>query len=87
MVYYSFTSLSTVGFGDLAPVNEFERLFIAYVLLIGVAIFSYILGQFIETVEIVKAVEADLDDFDNLGKFSGMIKNFNKGIPMNSKLK
>ena len=24
MVYYSFTSLSTVGFGDLAPVNPWE---------------------------------------------------------------
>jgi len=44
MVYYSFTSLSTVGFGDLAPVNALEAILIAIILLIGVGIFSYIMS-------------------------------------------
>jgi len=47
-VYFSFTSLSTVGFGDYHPRSNSERLLVAFVLLFGVAIFSYIMGIFIE---------------------------------------
>ena len=46
VTYYMFTSLSTVGFGDYHPRSDFERIFIAMVLLFGVAIFSYIMGNF-----------------------------------------
>ena len=46
--YFSFTSLSTVGFGDYHPISNYERLFTAMIILIGVAVFSYILGNFIE---------------------------------------
>lgn len=46
VTYYMFTSLSTVGFGDYNPRSNFERVFIALVLLFGVAIFSYIMGNF-----------------------------------------
>ena len=42
-IYFAFTSLATVGFGDLYPKSDFERLFIAFILLFGVAIFSYIM--------------------------------------------
>ena len=48
MVYYAFTSLSTVGFGDYHPRSDEERLFCAMILLFGVAIFSYMMGIFIE---------------------------------------
>jgi hypothetical protein len=51
MTYYAFTSLSTVGFGDYNPRSDFERIFIALMLLFGVAIFSYIMGNFIEILE------------------------------------
>jgi len=44
MVYFTFTSLSTVGFGDLNPRSNSERILTAVILLFGVAIFSYILG-------------------------------------------
>ena len=47
VVYFSFTSLSTVGFGDLHPKSDAERLLCCFVLLFGVAIFSYIMGNFI----------------------------------------
>ncbi len=50
MVYFAFTSLSTVGFGDLNPRSDFERIFIAFMLMFGVAIFSYIMGQFIDII-------------------------------------
>ena len=48
MIYYAFTSLSTVGLGDLVPRSNIERLFVSFSLLIGVAIFSYTLEEFIQ---------------------------------------
>ena len=48
LIYFAFTSLSTVGFGDYAPRSNFERLVGSFILLSGVAIFSYIMGNFIE---------------------------------------
>jgi hypothetical protein len=47
-IYFSFTSLTTVGFGDFHPKSDFERIFIAFGLMFGVAIFSYIMGEFIQ---------------------------------------
>ena len=43
-MYFGFTSLSTVGLGDFYPVNSTERLVGSFVLLIGVAAFSYVTG-------------------------------------------
>jgi hypothetical protein len=39
MQYYMFTSLSTVGFGDLAPRSDLERVFITVTILFGELIF------------------------------------------------
>ena len=43
-----FTTLSTVGFGDYNPKSEVERVIMTFILLIGVACFSWIMGQFIQ---------------------------------------
>ena len=51
VVYFSMTSLSTVGFGDFNPRSDGERLACSMALLFGVAIFSYIMGHFIEILE------------------------------------
>lgn len=48
VVYFAFTTLSTVGFGDYNPKSEIERIVTTFILLVGVACFSYIMGQFIE---------------------------------------
>ena len=44
-MYFMMTSLSTVGFGDYYPTNNFERMFGSIILLAGVAIFSYIMSK------------------------------------------
>jgi len=72
-MYYSFTSLTTVGFGDYNPRSEFERIFCAMILLFGVAIFSYIMGNFIEILEQIKQLDEELDDGDNLTRFFGLL--------------
>ena len=47
-VYFAITSLSTCGFGDFVPKTNVERLVCSMMLLFGVAIFSFIMGKFIE---------------------------------------
>ena len=68
-VYFSFTSLSTVGLGDYHPKSNPERACTAMLLLIGVAVFSYILGNFIEILQQLQKFNEELDDGDELTKF------------------
>lgn len=51
VTYFAFTSLSTVGFGDYHPRSDIERFCCAFILLFGVAVFSIIMGSFIEILE------------------------------------
>ena len=46
--YYAITTLSTIGFGDFTPVTSSERLISSVILMFGVTVFSFIMGQFIE---------------------------------------
>ena len=46
--YFAITTLSTIGYGDFSPVSTNERLIASFILLFGVAVFSFIMGQFIE---------------------------------------
>jgi hypothetical protein len=46
-MYYAFTTLATVGFGDYAPRSNFERGLGSFVLISGTAMFSFLLGNFI----------------------------------------
>ena len=55
LMYFSFTSLTTVGFGDYNPRSDVERFFIAFGLLFGVAIFSVIMNNFMEIIDQFKA--------------------------------
>ena len=82
-MYYSFTSLTTVGFGDFNPRSEFERIFCSAILLFGVAIFSYIMGNFIEILEQIQTLNEDLDDGDNLTRFFGLLQRFNGNKSIN----
>jgi hypothetical protein len=45
-VYFSFTTLSTVGFGDYNPRSDIERAFMSMGLLFGVIIFSVIMDKY-----------------------------------------
>jgi len=75
--YYAFTTLSTVGFGDIAPQSDPERLMCSFVLLIGVAVFSVVLGDFMAILEAYKAINVELDESDALDSFFKMMAHFN----------
>jgi hypothetical protein len=82
VVYFIFTTLSTVGFGDYNPKSEIERIFTTIILLVGVACFSYIMGQFIEILMNLQTVTADNEDSENLSKWLGLLAHFNNNKPL-----
>ena len=86
VVYFAFTTLSTVGFGDYHPKGEIERIITTFILLCGVACFSYIMGQFIEILMNFQQVTADNEDSENLFKWLGLLAHFNKNRPLSKEL-
>ena len=50
-MYFAYTSLSTVGFGDYAPRSDSERLVTAFILMVGVSVFSVFLGNLTEIID------------------------------------
>ena len=44
--YFALTTLSTVGYGDLTPQTNFEKIIGIIVMILGIAFFSYIMGNF-----------------------------------------
>ena len=86
-MYFSFTSLSTVGFGDFNPKSDSERILCSFFMIFGVAIFSYIMGDFIEILNKFQLINAELDEGDELAKFLGLIKRFNGGKDMSQEFR
>lgn len=81
-MYFAYTTLSTVGFGDKTPRSDIERLIICVVLLVGVSLFGYILGILVQIIDQFKAFDADIDEGNELRMFFSCISFFNHGIDM-----
>lgn len=77
LFYFSFTSLSTVGFGDFHPKSDIERLVCAFMLMLGVAIFSYIMSIFLDILNNFKEFTVQYGEGDKLMTFMGMIRKYN----------
>jgi hypothetical protein len=72
-MYFSFTTLSTVGFGDYNPRSDCERIFIAIGLLFGVAVFSYLMGEYTQIVQSFSSYNETGDEGDRLATFFGVM--------------
>jgi hypothetical protein len=66
-----------VGYGDYRPISDYERIFITFIFVFGVAVFSYIMGNFINILGMYNTLNADFDEGDRLSSFFGLLKNFN----------
>ena len=86
-VYFSFTSLSTVGFGDYYAKSDIERFFCAGILFMGITCFSYINGVLSENMEEFGKLAEDLDEGDQLTRFFGLMFHYNDKSPMDIELK
>uniref|UniRef100_A0A061R5N6 Cyclic nucleotide-binding protein n=1 Tax=Tetraselmis sp. GSL018 TaxID=582737 RepID=A0A061R5N6_9CHLO len=43
-LFWSFTTITTVGYGDIVPVNKYERLISILCMVAGVGLFGYLMG-------------------------------------------
>ena len=84
--YFAFTTLSTVGFGDYYPISNLERLMGSFVLLSGVSLFSYIMGELMEMIRLLETIDKDFRAEKELDKFFQTFKKFNCGKPLKPKL-
>lgn len=48
-LYFALTMLSTVGYGDMFPISNIEMIVGVALMMIGVSVFSIVMGQFEET--------------------------------------
>jgi len=78
LTYYSFTTLSTVGLGDYHPKNSNERVFIAFVMLFGVMITTYLLERFSKIVELLKNFNQGVNNSHSLNLFLATLSRFNR---------
>ena len=85
--YFSFTSLTTIGLGDYTPRSNAERIYIAFGLLFGVSIFSYIMGELVEMINHSQNYNCFNEEEDVLARFFGVMKNFNNGQDIKIELK
>ncbi|WP_342044373.1 ion channel [Bacillus sp. OTU530] len=56
-VYWVFTTLATVGFGDYAPVTHLGKLFTILLYITGIALVSSIIGKIIESVYLIEKLK------------------------------
>ena len=85
MWYYALTTLSTIGYGDFTPVSVNEKFITSFILLFGVAVFSFIMGQFIEILMNYKSLW-QVGHHRDLSKWIALLSRFNNGNPLKKDL-
>ena len=66
IMYFMMTTMSTVGFGDLHPKSDAERLMTVVIFLIGGSFFSIMMGDFLDIFESLIALRSKFDDGERL---------------------
>ncbi len=76
-VYWSFSTMTTVGYGDITPVSTGERLYACMAMIAGATIFGYVIGN-VATMSMAADIAA-LRRRDKIGIVVGYMKE--KNIP------
>ena len=61
-MYFAFTTIATVGFGDYYPITDAERAVWAPILMSGVALFSYFMGYLLRMLIKVKDMDKEFNN-------------------------
>jgi hypothetical protein len=78
-MYFALTSLSTCGFGDMYPKTDVERVGCSLMLLSGVSVFSYVLGELRYMMSNMKNLESAIEEKEKLEMFFLLLEKFNYG--------
>jgi hypothetical protein len=77
--YFAITTLTTVGYGDFTPQNNLERLFSVFIMLLGVAMFSYVMGNFTNLVASNEMNQnSRVGKITELQKWYGLLNSYSK---------
>ena len=88
--YYTLTTLATVGYGDYNihcllyyyPVSNLERLLAIFIMLCGVAFFSYIMGSFIEIISNYEKKMGVIDRGPELHNWLALLARYTNNKPL-----
>lgn len=86
-IYFTFTTLSTVGYGDVTAESDIERFIVVIIMLVGVAIFSSIMDLFTNILKTYNKATAENGDSDNLTHWFGVLSKYNKGQHLDNELR
>ena len=86
-VYFAFTTLSTVGFGDFHPRSDTERLYCTVIFVFGICYFTYVMGEFIIIVERFQNMNVEFDANEELNNFFSLLRNFNNDLDIDPELR
>ena len=64
MLYYTMTTLATIGFGDYHPKADEERMFSVIIFFVGVSITLYLMVCFIQIIMKFQQLYVDFDEGD-----------------------
>lgn len=62
-LYWSVMTVATVGYGDVPPQTEWERLFLIFAMFIGAGVFAFVLGN---VCDVVTSLNMRDNDFESL---------------------
>lgn len=75
-IYYALVTMTTIGYGDVLPTNDSERIFASVAMLIGASIFAYAITNMCQVVHNLNpadvAVKSRMDDLTDLINFLGL---------------
>jgi hypothetical protein len=84
--YFVLTTLSTVGYGDLVATNNAERIFCIFLMLLGVAVFSYVMGNFTELITNYDKKLGISDKGEELQNWLTLMSKFSNSKPLSNEL-
>ena len=84
--YYVLTGLTTVGYGDYNATNEYEKIFGITVMFLGVAIFSYVMSEFSDQINIYNKTFGDRDQGSDLHNHISLLNEFCPNQPFDKDL-
>ena len=84
--YYVLTGLTTVGYGDFNAQNQNEKIFGITVMFLGVTIFSYVMSEFSDQINIYNKTFGDRDQDSALNNHINLLKQLSPKKPINENL-
>ena len=83
-IYYALVTMTTIGYGDILPANNDERVFCTFTMLVGASIFAYAITNMCTVVHNLNPssvyTKGRMDELTDLCKFLKIEKNLKKKL-------